>query len=75
MLEEAKRAHVEAAVQRHRLTKQLARLKDLYQLGDIERAEYLAARDRVQRDLAALAAQQAEEDAELDELAATCWRT
>lgn len=67
--EETKHAHIATAVQRRRLERQLERSKDLYRLGDIERAEYLAERERVQRDLAALAAQQTEEQDELAALA------
>ena len=58
-LEASKQAYVEAAVRRGRLERQLARAKDLYQLGDLERAAYLAVRERVGRDLAALDAEQA----------------
>lgn len=39
--------YVAAAVQCGRLAKRLAHLKDLYQLGDIARVEYLADRDRL----------------------------
>jgi hypothetical protein len=50
--------------------RQRARLKDRSQLGDIERVEYLAGRDRLRRERAAVAAGQMEEQAELDRLAA-----
>lgn len=52
---DAKQAYVETAVRRARLERQLARLKDLYLLGDLAKPAYLAERDRVRRDLAALA--------------------
>ncbi|MDP9375263.1 MAG: recombinase family protein [Chloroflexota bacterium] len=67
--EEAKKAHIDTAVQRRKLERQLERLKDLYRLGDIEREEYLERRGRVQRDLATLRVQQADEDDQLDKLA------
>ena len=67
--EEAKKEYVNTALQRHRLNRQLERLKDLYQLGDLERERYLADRERLRRELAAIKAQNTEENAELDELA------
>lgn len=69
VLEASKKAHVETTVRRGSLERQLARAKDLYQLGDIDRAEYLAVRERVGRDLAAIDAAQAEEGDRLTELA------
>lgn len=45
-----------AVVEGRRLKAQLGRLRDLYELGDVERDEYLARRDRLQEQLAALPA-------------------
>ncbi len=68
------RAHVEgeqakrgdAAVQRKKLAAHLVRLKDLYLLGDMTKAAYVAERDRLRRELAAL---DAAEDGERNRLA------
>ena len=42
----------DTAEQRRRLETQIERLRDLYVLGDIDKARYLAERDRLKRELA-----------------------
>jgi site-specific DNA recombinase len=48
----------DAATQRSRMEAQLARLKDLYVMGDIDRQSYLSERDELQRELALLDARE-----------------
>ncbi len=69
VLEASKKVHVETTVQRGRLERQMERTKDLYRMGDIERTEYMAERERLQRELAALDVEQADENNRLAELA------
>lgn len=48
---QARRDGDDRAARRAQVTRQLERLKDLYTMGDLERAAYLADRDRLSREL------------------------
>ncbi len=69
MKAQAKQAYVETAVLRRRLETQLENNRTLFRLGDISLDDYAAERDRLQREFAALAAQRADEDGQLADLA------
>jgi hypothetical protein len=70
---------VDSEAGRRRLTTQLARLKDVYVLGDLSKEAYLAERERLKRELAMLEAQTHGDDGRLSRLAtflasiATAW--
>jgi hypothetical protein len=59
----------DTAEQRRRLETQIERLRDLYVLGDIDKARYLAERERLKRELALLDARTHEETSRLTGLA------
>ena len=59
----------DTAEQRRRPETQIERLRDLYVLGDIDKAHYLAERERLKRELALLDARTREETSRLTGLA------
>jgi len=59
----------DAQAQRRRIATRLDRLKELYGWGDLARADYLAQRELLLRDLAALDARETGEAAHLDRMA------
>lgn len=59
----------DAQGRRRRIVTRLDRLKELYGWGDLDRADYLAQRELLLRDLAALDARETGEDIHLDRLA------
>ena len=58
-------AENDTAGHRRRLEGQLARLRDLFLIGDLERAAYVADRDRLKRELSTLEAQRPRDDQQL----------
>jgi hypothetical protein len=60
---------IDTEAERKRLEAQLARLKDVYVLGDLSKEAYLAERERLKRELATLDVQTRGDDRRLSRLA------